>query len=119
PALANGFDDADGDRYPNVFEYAKSTDPNDRASIPTPTYVAKVAGAGTHTDIGSAVAAANLANGAYQIIGVAPGVYWGDANLRGVTLPSTKPKLLIIGLDGAAKTIVDGIVADGTASSYG
>ena len=35
--IANGFEDADGDRYPNVFEYAGSTDPSSGTSVPTPT----------------------------------------------------------------------------------
>jgi pectin methylesterase-like acyl-CoA thioesterase len=66
------------------------------------------AGGGTHTTISAALSAANVANGAYQIIGIAPGVYTGVPNLRDVTISSTKPKLLFIGLQGAAKTIIDG-----------
>jgi hypothetical protein len=105
---ANTFEDADGDRYPNVFEYAYSTDPGDRASTPTPTYVVNGSGGGTHTTISAALTAAIVANGAYQIIGIAPGAYTGAANLRNVTITATKPKLLFIGLQGAAKTIIDG-----------
>lgn len=109
PLLVNTFDDSDGDRYPDVFEYRYSTDPSSPASTPTPTYVVNGAGGGTHTTVGAAVTAANVANGAYQIIGIAPGVYTGSANLRsGVTITSTKPKLLLIGLQGAARTIIDG-----------
>jgi hypothetical protein len=108
PVVANAFDDDDGDRYPNVFEYTYSTAPRDRASTPTPTYVVNGAGGGTHTTISAASTAANVANGAYQIIGIAPGVYTGAANLRSVTISSTKPKLLFIGLQGATKTIIDG-----------
>lgn len=106
PLVANAFDDDDGDRYPNVFEHTYSTDPSNRVSIPTPTYLVNGAGGGTHTTVGAALSAANVANGAYQIIGIAPGVYTGAANLRsGVTISSTKPKLLLIGLQGAAKTM--------------
>jgi hypothetical protein len=112
PLVANGFDDADGDRYPNVFEYASSTNPADLASVPTPTYVVNGAGGGTHTTISAAMNAANVVNGAYQIIGIAPGVYTGGANLRDVTITSAKPKLLFIGLEGAGKTIVDGGLAN-------
>jgi hypothetical protein len=108
PVVANAFDDEDGDRYPNVFEYAYSTDPSDRASTPTPTYVVDGAGGGTHTTISAAASAANVANGAYQVIGIAPGVYTGLANLRSITISSTKPKLLFIGLQGATNTIIDG-----------
>jgi hypothetical protein len=107
-AVASAFDDDDGDRYPNIFEYTYSTDPSEGASMPTPTYVVNGAGGGTHTTISAALSAANVANGAYQIVGIAPGVYTGVANLRDVTISPTKPKLLFIGLQGAAKTVVDG-----------
>ncbi len=108
PLVANGFEDADGDRYPNVFEYVNSTNPADRTSTPTPNYVVNGAGGGTHTSISAAVNAANVVNGAYQIIGIAQGTYTGTANVASVDITWGKPKLLIIGLDGAAKTIVDG-----------
>jgi hypothetical protein len=108
PTVANGFEDKDGDRYPNVFEYVSSTDPSSASSIPTPTYTVNGAGGGTHTTISAALSAANVSNGAYQIIAIAPGVYTGAANLRDVTIQSTKPKLLFIGLEGAGKTIIDG-----------
>jgi len=109
PTVANTFADDVGDQYPNVFEYPYSTDPGNVASAPTPTYVVNGAGGGTHTTIGAALGAANVANGAYQIIGIAPGTYTGSANLRtGVTITSSKPKLLFIGLQGAAETIIEG-----------
>lgn len=108
PTLANRFDDDDGDGYPNVFEYARSSDPSSSSSIPSPNYVVDGAGGGTHTTISAAVNATNVANGAYQIIGVAPGVYTDSANLDSVSLTTSKPKLLIIGLQGAGKTIFDG-----------
>lgn len=115
PTLTNAFEDADGDRYPNIFEYALGTLPNDPASYPAPTYVVNAGGGGTHTTVRAALTAANEnpQNGAYQIIGIAPGVYRGPANLGDVvtspltgTLPS--PSLLFIGLEGAEKTIIDG-----------
>lgn len=108
PYRADGFEDADGDRYPNVFEHALGTDPSNPASFPAPTYVVNGAGGGTHTTVKAAVLAADAQNGAYQIIGIAPGVYTGNDNLRGVTVESTKPKLLVIGLEGAGKTVIDG-----------
>ncbi len=112
PVVANGFEDADGDRYPNVFEYFYGTDPSDRASVPTPTYTVNGAGGGTHTTISAAMNAANVVNGAYQIIAIAAGTYTGGANLRDVTIAATKPKLLFIGLEGAGKTIIDGSLAN-------
>lgn len=106
--VANAFDDADGDGYPNVFEYARSSDPSNASSLPTPNYVVNGAGGGTHTTVLGAVTAANVANGKYQIIGIAPGTYTGADNLSNVSVAPSKPTLLFIGLQGAAKTILDG-----------
>ena len=105
---SNAFADDDGDRYPNIYEYARSSDPSDRTSIPTPNYLVDPTGGGTHTTIAAAMNAASTTNGQYQIIAIAPGTYTGNANLRGVTIPAGKPKLLFIGLEGASKTIIDG-----------
>lgn len=108
PTTKDGFDDADGDRYPNVFELRAGSNPTSATSLPTPTYTVNPAGGGTHTTIGAAVTSASTSNGAYQIIAIAPGTYTGDSNLRGVTVGSSKPKLLFIGTAGAASTIIDG-----------
>lgn len=105
--VADGFDDLDGDRYPNIFEYARSSDPNDAESIPTPNYTVSATG-GTHTTVSAAISASSVTNGAYQIIGIAPGVYTGSSNVDAVSVNTSKPKFLIIGLEGADKTIIDG-----------
>jgi len=102
PTVADGFDDADGDRYPNVFEVRNGANPNDASSKPTPQFTVAATG-GTHTSIYAAANAANIANGAYQIIGVAPGVY-----PAATFLTTSMPKFLVIGLQGATKTILDG-----------
>ena len=44
PTVADAFDDADGDRFPNIFEIRNSSDPNDDGSTPTPGYVVNGAG---------------------------------------------------------------------------
>jgi hypothetical protein len=106
PTVSNPFEDADGDGYPNIFEYVRGSNPADRQSKPTPNFVVDAAGGGTHTSVSAAVNAASTANGAYQIIGIAPGVYSGASNV--VTLDTSKPKFLVIGLEGAGKTILDG-----------
>lgn len=108
PHVKNGYEDADGDRYPNIFEYARGSAPNNASSTPTANFVVDGTGAGTHTNVKAAVDAANVSSGAYQIIGVAPGVYTGTTNLDGVLLSSLKPKFLLIGLQGADKTVFDG-----------
>src|SRR5262249_28849352 len=106
PLVANAFEDADGDRYPNIYEYVNSTDPQDRASVPTPNYVVDGSGGGTHTTLNAAFTAAAGASGMYPIIGIAPGVYTGSSNVNQAP-PSTK-SALVIGLQGAGTTIIDG-----------
>lgn len=108
PTIPDAFDDADGDRYPNIFEIRNGGDPNNATLLPTPTFVVDDAGGGTHLTVLDAVDAADVMNGTYQIIGIAPGVYTGAANVVGVALWSDKPKFLMIGLEGAANTIIDG-----------
>jgi hypothetical protein len=66
PTVQDGFDDADGDRYPNVFEIRSGSDPNNATSVPTPTYVVNGAGGGTHTTISAAMNAANVANVSFR-----------------------------------------------------
>ncbi len=115
PTVDDGFQDADGDRYPNVFEVRRGSDPNNAASTPTADYTVDGAGGGTHTTISAAVGAATIASGgAYQIIAVAPGLYAGSANQ--ITLTTSKPKFLFIGLQGAGKTVLDGV--DRTSSGW-
>lgn len=75
PTVDDAFEDADGDRYPNVFELRNSANPTSAASVPSPTFVVNAAGGGTHTSVSAAVSAA--ASSAFQIVGIAPGVYTG------------------------------------------
>ena len=109
PALADAFDDADGDRYPNVFEVQGGTNPNSASSTPTPSLVVNAAGGGTHTTIRAALSAVSSQTGDYVIVGIAPGVYTGTGNI-GLTASSSTKKLLIIGLEGASKTVIEGTV---------
>ena len=107
PLLDDGFEDLDGDRYPNVFEHAKGTDPQDRDSIPLSDLIVDPEGGGTHLSIGDAIYWAETSNGEYQIIELRPGIYRGSGNI-GHSVTASKPKLLLIGAEGAARTIVDG-----------
>lgn len=107
PTVDDGFEDADGDRYPNVFEVRRGSDPNDDEDLPTPNYLVNGAGGGDYTTINGAVSAATTANGNYQIIEVAAGTYSGMGNVN-LSVASTKPRLLILGAAGAASTIIDG-----------
>lgn len=108
PLVADALADADGDRYPNIYEYAASTNPADLNSKPTPNFVVDGGGGGTHLTVSAAISAASLSSGEYQIIGIAPGTYSGWENVGTVTWPSSKPKFLVIGLQGADKTIFEG-----------
>lgn len=108
PTVGDAFEDADGDRYPNIFEIGNGSDPNDPMIVPTPTFVVDGTGQGTHLTVSEAIDDVDALNGAYQIIGIAPGIYTGAANVSGVFLWSYQPKVLMIGLEGAARTIIDG-----------
>ncbi|MBK6686016.1 MAG: hypothetical protein IPG45_16200 [Deltaproteobacteria bacterium] len=118
PLLDDAFGDADGDRFPNVFEAAKSTNPRSAASVPTPDRILNALTGNNSTtdniydDLQDAVAAAVAAGTNFAIIGVDPGVYVGTRN-RGFSLTSAQPTLLVIGLQGAARTIFDGELSSG------
>lgn len=102
---SDALDDTDGDRYPNVFEVRYSSDPNSSSSTPTATYTVDGGGTGTHTNISAAISAANSNSGTYLIVGIKPGTYSGASNYT-ASFSSLK-KILLIGLQGASKTIID------------
>ncbi len=112
PTVDDSFEDADGDRFPNVFEYAKGTDANDAASRPVPDQLVDLArGADSttdniHNDLARAAHAAFAGTDAYQIIGLRAGTYLGAGN-RTLIVAANRPYLLILGLDGAAATVLD------------
>ena len=42
-AVNDAFEDKDGDRYPNIFEWARGSNPSDLQSTPTPSFVVDAA----------------------------------------------------------------------------
>ena len=113
PLVDDAYRDADGDRYPNVFEIAKGTSPVDAAAMPTPDVLVDLANgsASTSDNLYPTVNAAIQATGTdptqYQIVGLRPGTYTGSGNAN-FSVAATRPHLLIIGLEGASRTIIDG-----------
>ena len=113
PLNDDSYHDADGDRYPNAFELAKSSDPSVAASVPTPdVLVDPVTGGSSSTDniyatIAEAIAATGTDTSAYVIVGIRPGTYSVPDNGVGLRIDSFRPHLLVIGLQGAARTIID------------
>jgi hypothetical protein len=109
----NAFEDADRDRYPNVFEYVKSTDPQSATSIPSADFIVDpVLGGSSGTDniYEKVQQAVNVtASSGYQILAIKAGVYSGTQNTNITIATANKAKLLVIGVDGAAKTIIDGL----------
>ena len=103
PNFNDAMDDADGDRYPNIYEFKHGTkatasgtdaDPLHFVQNPPPVYVVDPSGAGTHTSIEAAVNQAmygyydrttgqNVAGQDYTIIHVKPGVYCENVYLNG------------------------------------
>lgn len=116
---SNALNDDDGDRFPNIFEYAHGSDPSNAGSTPAATYVVNGLGGGTHTTVAAALSAANAQTTTlFPIIGIAPGVYRGSANVH-PTIPASTKSFLIIGNEGAAKTIIDGEGLDWGWNVYG
>jgi hypothetical protein len=97
------YGDADGDGYPNLAEYLKSTSASSDASVPT---ADRVVGAGeTYTTISSAISSLSADD---QIIVVKPGTYTG-------ALSSTSKRVFIISesvdpnattINGASSTVL-------------
>ena len=113
PSIDDAYRDADGDRYPNVFEVAKGTSPTDALAVPSADFfVDLVNGSASTTDnVYPSVTAAITASGTdatqYRIIGLRAGTYTGASNVA-FHVAANRPHLLIIGLDGAAQTVIDG-----------
>jgi|GEM_PF-722876 len=97
PHEYDAYEDPDGDLYPNIFEFRNSTNPNDAASIPSPSIVVEKYKA--IETIGAGIAA--LTDN-YQIIKVQPGIYYENV----VVPPGTKP-FLLIGEGGARQCRID------------
>jgi RHS repeat-associated protein len=98
----DAFDDADGDVYPNVFEFAYQTNPLDATSKPAATYVVEKKRS-SYESIQSAINAAASAADAYPVILVQPETY---AENLSVQLPGKR--LLLVSQEGARATRIDG-----------
>jgi len=90
--------DSDGDGYPDSYEIAAGTNPNDATSTPAPTFVVDAAGTGDFTTIQEAI---DSSTNDYTIIEVLPGTYQQPISIYGY-------KMLIYSAGGAANTIIDG-----------
>ena len=113
PTFDDSYQDVDGDRYPNVFEVMKSSDPTNASSVPGPDFLVDAdEGSSSTSDnvyptVNAAISAAGTETEGYAIIGIRPGTYTasGDSSF---TVNANRPHLLIIGLEGAARTVLDG-----------
>lgn len=108
PTVDDAFDDGDGDRYPNVFEVRNGSDPTLAGSTPTASATVNGSGGGTHTTVGAALSAVNGQSNSYPIIAIAAGTYTGSSNSHPFSFNGSGKRYLVIGLAGAANTIIDG-----------
>ncbi|QIF02261.1 choice-of-anchor Q domain-containing protein [Roseimicrobium sp. ORNL1] len=67
-------DDKDGDRVPNLYEYHRGTAAGTPETL-VPDFIVDGEGGGTHTTIGAAITAANIAVDDWQIVFVKQGSY--------------------------------------------
>ena len=94
----DALEDADNDRYPNIFEVRLGSDPQDAQAIPVATYVVDPVGGGTHRTLQTAIdAVANVC----EIVLVKPGVYLENLYISG------KPLFLLLAEAGTLETVVD------------
>ncbi len=111
PLKDDALEDADGDRFPNVFEFARATDPRSVTSVPLPDRIVDLKhGADSNTDtieqnITDAIRALQIKPSGLGIIGLRKGIYTGSKN---VSWNISYGRFLILGLEGAAHTVLDG-----------
>lgn len=99
----NPNDDADGDGYPNIYEYVHGTDPTSASSVPAPDFIVDQAGpqaGNVYTSISAAIQAVTFD---YAIILVHPETYTEAPYIYG-------HKVLLISSSGAAYTTISGIL---------
>jgi len=87
PLSDDAFRDADGDRYPNVFEIAAGTDPSDDASTPTADVLVDAEDGDTsptdniYSTITAALNSLPSDTTLYRIVGIRSGTYTSSFNL--------------------------------------
>jgi alpha-tubulin suppressor-like RCC1 family protein len=108
-----GLDDADGDGYPNFFEYKKETDPMDANEKPASDLVVDASGlSGDFDNIQEAIDSTFESSDPYCVIEVLPGTYEvSPSAVNGSVVESRDSpysRVLLIASGGAASTIIDG-----------
>jgi uncharacterized protein (TIGR02597 family) len=106
PYLDDAYEDADGDRYPNIFEYARGSDVGDPGSTPAADYIADGNNPPSGNSFSTIQGALDQVAGNHRIVQVREGIYSGSGNVN-LTVSATH-SLLLIGEKGAAGTILDG-----------
>ena len=98
PLTDDAYRDADGDRYPNVFEIVKGTSPIDISAVPTADYFVDLVNGGTsstdnvYSTVTEAISASGSDPSQYRIIALRAGVYSGSQ--ASFTIAATRPHLL-------------------------
>lgn len=104
--------DADAAGYPNIFELRSGGSPSDSAVYPTPDVIVSLTTGDDspidhiYPSLSTALSAASSRSGP-QILLLEPGVYTGPQNRTLTVWHNQDQPVLLIGRDGAAKTILD------------
>jgi len=98
--------DFDGDRIPNIFEYAKGTDPSDRQSMPSIDFIVDRDSPASGNVVNSIDAAVSQVSEDYSIISIHKGLYAGTGNAD-LAISGTHP-ILILGELGIRPTVIEG-----------
>jgi len=106
PYEDDSYEDLDGDRYPNIFEFVKGTNSNDALSFPLADFVVNPSGPVQGNVFATVQAALDQVTIDYQIVQIKSGVFQGVANTN-LVFPSEHP-ILLMSESGARGTILDG-----------
>jgi len=105
PYVNDAFQDLDGDRYPNIFEYKKGSDVADSLSLPAIDFVVDPSVPASGNVYNTIAAAFAAVADDHQIVTVKDGQYAGSSNVN-LSFPTSHP-ILLISENGAAYTDLD------------
>jgi alpha-tubulin suppressor-like RCC1 family protein len=105
PYYDDAYEDADGDRFPNVFECVRNSDPRDPNDKPPSDFVVDAGGGQVGNVCPSLQEALNKVGTGYRIILVRDGIYSGSGNIN-VTMSGSYP-VMVLGEHGARDTVFD------------
>lgn len=117
PYYDDAYEDADGDRYPNIYEFARGSDPSDAESVPVADYIAEAGATPVGNVYATIQAALDQVSADHRIVQIRDGVYSGSGNVN-LTVSGSHP-VLILSERGAAYVAIDGSGTTGLINTAG